>query len=122
MTLPTFGKTTSREESSNDKVEEEIGSVESEDGDRRKDGAFSYVTPLELTGTSALATAPFSSDIAAITPDSMGDDSSSRRFDFTPVPPKRLSKVLGDYEVELSAGYRSGSRNSLVVFFCYHEP
>ena len=104
MTLPTFGKTNSREESSNEKVVAENGSLESEDGDRREDGAFSYVTPLELAGTSALATAPFSSDIAAITP----EENSTRRFDFTPVPPKRLSKVLGDYDVELSAGYRSG--------------
>ena len=109
MTLPTFGKTDSREESSNEKDGKENGSLESEDGDRREDGAFSYVTPLELTaGTSALATAPFSADIAALTPDSIGDENSTRRFDFTPVPPKRLSKVLGDYDVELSAGYRSG--------------
>ena len=112
MTLPTFGKADPREDEAKeeDSVEDDINSKESEDGDRREDGAFSYVTPLELKGGPSMATAPFSSDIAALTPDSIANETENNHFDFKPIPPKRLSKVLGDYDVELSTGYRNGRR------------
>ena len=96
MTLPTFGKVDPREDDANEEesVEDETNSQEIEDGDRREDGAFSYVTPLELKGVPSMATAPFSSDIAALTPDSIANETESNQFDFKPIPPKRLSKVL----------------------------